>query len=146
MIATGVVFLDAVTKTLGWALLPPTGRALLRGVDLRIFVNTHGPFGIGPWWLALIASVAVLAVLVSHGTRERRSPFFSLLPSPVPLGLLLGGGLANLLERIIFGRTTDLLILGGLTAVNVADLAVGAGLTLLAASFFRTPRGCLWAS
>lgn len=46
-------------------------------------------------------------------------------------GALLGGAVSNLVDRVLFGAVRDFLVLGPVVA-NLADLAVLAGLALLA--------------
>lgn len=125
LLALGVVLVDAVTKLLGRGAFPQGGIAVVPGMVLRVVDNPRGPFGLGPLWLTIVASLTVLVIVIRH--RYLLPAAYSLLPR-VGLGLLLGGGLANLGERLLFGRTTDLLVLGNLTALNVADLAILAGL------------------
>lgn len=66
------------------------------------------------------------------------------LPTPWALGLLLGGAVANLLDRLMDGRVTDFLDLGVGTyrwaTFNFADvfIVVGVGL-LLVASYRHSP-------
>ncbi len=103
---------------------------LLPGLVLHVTENLRGPFGLGPLWLAVAASLVVLFVVV-------RRPF-SFLNFPFSIrsaafALLVGGGLANLGERLLFGRTTDLLVVANRTALNVADLVILIGLLWLLA-------------
>ena len=46
------------------------------------------------------------------------------------LGLLLGGALGNLGERILFGRVTDFIAIEGFAVINLADIAIILGLAL----------------
>lgn len=125
-LAVTVVLLDAVTKVSGWAWLPREGIALLPGVNLRVFINTRGPFGVGPVWIAILASLAaLLAIARGYGERKRH------VSTSLAWSLVFGGGCANVGERLLFGRTTDLVTLGERTAVNLADLAILFGSALL---------------
>ncbi len=126
--ALAVALLDVVTKLLGRALLPADGVFLLPVLALRVVDNVRGPFGLGPLWLTIVASMVVLLLL----GRRQLSPAFPLSRFPTAAaGLLLGGGVSNLAERLFFGRTTDLLDIGRLTAINLADVAILVGLALL---------------
>lgn len=104
---------------------------LAPGVVLRVFENDRGPFGVGSLWLALVASLVVLLIFVRGSSRlTTHDP----RPQRTALALVLGGGLANLGERMLFGHTTDVLWVASLTALNVADLAILGGLATLALS------------
>lgn len=46
------------------------------------------------------------------------------------LGLVMGGGLSNLIDRAADGRVLDFISLFGVLSINVADIAVAAGLLL----------------
>jgi len=62
---------------------------------------------------------------------------------PVALGLLIGGSLANLIDRIRLGHVTDFLDLRFWPAFNLADtfIVVGVGILLVAlVSAERQPR------
>lgn len=122
--AASVVFLDVLTKLAARALLNTNEVQLLPGVTLRVMENSRGPFGLGPLWLALVASFLVLVALSRH-RHALRPPRATLHLS---LGLLLGGGVSNFAERLLFSRTTDLLVLGNLTALNAADVSILLGL------------------
>lgn len=119
-----VIGLDVLTKLAARAVLNTNGVQLLPGIVLRVVENSRGPFGLGPLWLTLVASLIVLAVVsgnhrVFHASRS--TPHLG-------LGLLLGGGVSNLAERALLSRTTDLVALGNLTALNIADVSILLGL------------------
>lgn len=101
------------------------------GLVLRVFENAGGPFGLGPLWLAILGSIVALALLARRSGRSDRPQ------TSWPLALLAGGGIANLGERLFFGHTTNLLVIGAATALNLPDLAILAGLLFL---LTRRPR------
>lgn len=49
----------------------------------------------------------------------------------VGFGLIIGGGLANLIDRLCLGSVRDFFFSGFLPAFNLADLAIGIGTVLL---------------
>jgi lipoprotein signal peptidase len=51
---------------------------------------------------------------------------------PVGAGLLLGGALANLVDRAVLGSVRDFIVIGHAVVVNVADIAVAVGLVVYA--------------
>jgi len=103
--------------------------------DLKLSYNTGAAFGIMPNWapLFIIAGlVAIFAIVRLRGTRSS-SPALS-----VGLGLLLGGAIGNLIDRLASrtGEVTDFLSLhlrlGDRTYVwptfNVADIGIVGGI------------------
>jgi signal peptidase II len=73
--------------------------------------------------LALLALVVVLAYFATHA-RSRRLLW-------LPTGLILGGALGNLLDRLRAGSVTDFLQLPlGWPPFNLADLAIVLGVAL----------------
>jgi signal peptidase II len=57
----------------------------------------------------------------------------------VAAGLLAGGALGNLADRIRVDAVTDFVKVGAWPAFNLADVAVTAGVLLLALSYLREP-------
>lgn len=136
--AGGVFVFDVLTKILAQHVLPARGVILAPGLALRLFENTHGPFGVLPLWATVIVSVGVLLVWLRFVALRRNQPLDKV--SALGLGLLIGGGGANILERIVFQRTTDMLWLGERTALNVADVAILTALVLLLGRALRSAR------
>jgi signal peptidase II len=71
--------------------------------------------------LSLIATAAVLAILGFLAWAGAARPFVL-----VGFGLLIGGGLGNLVDRLRFGHVTDF-ILREDRAFNLADVAITLG-------------------
>jgi signal peptidase II len=98
-------------------------------VALRLAENPGVAFSLGadaPDGVVTVVTtlaVGLLAVMAARGVLE----------PPVAAGLLLGGGLGNLLDRLGDGTVTDMIDLGWFPSFNVADIAlnVGVGLVLL---------------
>jgi len=89
--------------------------------------------------IALLTSVAVLWMLWFFARSGSRHPVL-----PTALGLLVGGSLSNLADRLRLGHVTDFLDLSWWPSFNLADTFICVGvaillLTLLAAD--RAPRG-----
>jgi lipoprotein signal peptidase len=118
--AVGVVFLDATTKILAGALasrqlatafiVPTQNRDFSLGVVSAPFPITSVMAGLG------ILCLGGYTMWQAH----RRK-----VPGWVP-GLLIGGAVANLLDRILFGAVHDWLYLPKVV-LNLADLAVLVG-------------------
>ena len=53
----------------------------------------------------------------------------------ISLGLLLGGAVGNLVDRVLMGRVTDFIDIGAWPIFNLADSAIVTGITILIALF-----------
>lgn len=147
-VAVLVLLIDVLTKHSVRRFLSYERWDIAPGISFRLFENTRGPFGIAPVELAAVIGAGVLLLWIWLSFRmfdERRG----WIP-PIAVGLLLGGGLSNGLERVLAGRTTDIVWLGERTALNVADAAILSALVLLcivtARGFMRPKRTGDWKS
>jgi signal peptidase II len=109
--------------------------ALNRGVAFSMFRDLAG----GRWILTIVAFAAFFLVL--HYLRKTEVGQTRL---HVALGLVGGGALGNLADRIIYGAVTDFVIvdldvwpLDPWPAFNVADAALVVGVGLMALDMFR---------
>lgn len=128
-IAAVVVILDRVTKH-----LVVTGIAvgdvhqLLPGVQLVDDRNSGVAFsflsGGGP--LVLILTLVALAALLAYFARHAGRPWLWL-----PTGLLVGGAVGNLIDRLASGSVTDFIKLPHWPAFNVSDMAITFGVIAL---------------
>lgn len=143
-IAALVYLADRLSKI--WAERSLAGRPpmeLIPGVlQLNFTTNSGGAFSIGgsaPWVFAG-ATVVVAAVIVVASTRLTRPAI------AVGLGLVLGGALGNLTDRIVRGpglrgRVVDFVDLHVWPVFNAADSAIVVGaLVLLIASLAQRSR------
>ena len=92
-------------------------------------VNTGGAFSFfrgGGMVLAAIAALVCIGLLVPY-RRLGGSP----LPVRVALGLILGGAMGNLLDRVRLGYVVDFVDLRWWPVFNLADSAVVVGVALL---------------
>lgn len=128
IVAALTIIVDLGTKVWARAALAD-GAIDLGWVALRLAENPGVAFSLGasaPAWLVItITSGAVVAIAVMA--------MRGVLHPPAAAGLLLGGGLANLFDRLADGTVTDMIDLGWFPSFNVADVAlnVGVGLVLL---------------
>ncbi|OGO07138.1 MAG: hypothetical protein A2Z76_04445, partial [Chloroflexi bacterium RBG_13_56_8b] len=93
--------------------------------------NTGAAFGLFQGHalvIAIVASVAVVLVLFYVLWAHRRYPIFVGRLSWVALGLILGGIIGNLIERVCnlidplsFGGVTDFISVGWWPSFNIAD-------------------------
>jgi signal peptidase II len=136
LIAAGVVALDAVSKFLAVELLSGSGRVDVLGglFHLELYRNFAGPGGRFAGHVVLISLFTVLAVtvLAFAATRVRTRG------SAIAVGLLLGGGIGNGLDRLLrapgplHGGVVDWLkpsLDSG--SMNVADLAINAAVAVI---------------
>lgn len=131
LVAAAVVALDQVTKTLAVDRLSDGPVDVVHGaITLRLTLNSGGAFGIlqGLPGVFVAASVVVV-VLVFFWVRRLNRPGLI-----VPLGLMLGGGLGNVADRLFRdfgGRVVDFIDLHVWPVFNVADACIVSGILLL---------------
>jgi signal peptidase II len=138
--AGAVYLLDRVTKVLAEQRLegrPPI--ELLPGVHLTFTTNSGGAFSIGGGapLLFVMATVIVSGIIVATAHRHSHPM------TAVALGLVLGGALGNLTDRVLrgpafHGRVVDFVDIGPWPVFNVADSAIVVGAVLLAWSGLRS--------
>jgi signal peptidase II len=127
-VAVLTIAVDLGTKAWARAALAD-GAVDLGWVSLRLAENPGVAFSLGAnapvWVVSSVTTLAVvaLAIMAMRGT----------LHPPAAAGLLLGGGLGNLIDRLQDGTVTDMIDFGWFPSFNVADIAlnVGVGLVLL---------------
>ncbi len=97
--------------------------------------NTGVAFGLFPdqsglWTAFAIFGVCLLLFLIVflHG----RVHFLSTTPGKLSMGLILGGTVGNLIDRLRVGYVTDFIDVGIWPSFNVADSSVVVGALLLA--------------
>jgi signal peptidase II len=131
-----VLILDQVTKRLVDSGIPVGGQnKLVLGIELVHVRNTGVAFSLfaGGGALVLIFTLLALSLLVSYLARRPERPWLWL-----PTGLLIGGAIGNLIDRIFNGAVTDFIKLPLWPAFNVADTAITFGvLSLLWVLEFR---------
>jgi len=144
LVAACAATLDLVSKWLVFRALVEAGseiRIIAPYCILRTSTNTGGPFGIGAGspLVFLVASPLIIAVLFwmyAHTPASHRIEVFS-------LGLILGGAIGNLFDRIAFEEVRDFILIGGIPrdvggmwywpAFNLADAFLVVGVILYAA-------------
>lgn len=132
LLAVVVVVLDQVSKALVVDRIR-TGE-LIHVLGPLDFTHTHndgvafGLAGGGGILIILLASVALIAL----GFFIASAPASNL--TWVSGGLILGGAVGNLIDRVRLGHVTDFILLPGWPAFNLADCAITVGVVLLAIS------------
>lgn len=133
-----VVVLDQAAKALVSAkMFPGEEVGVLGPVGLTLSHNSGVAFGLasgGGTRLVLVTALA-LAVVGYLFWRDPTRPGMW-----VAAGLLAGGALGNLADRIRVDAVTDYIAIGSWPAFNLADVAVTAGVILLAYAYVREPK------
>jgi signal peptidase II len=134
-----VVVLDQVTKhAVVSGIAPGSVHKVIPGVQLVHVDNTGVAFSLfsGGGTIVLVITLLALAGLTGY---------FALRPGRrllwLPTGLLLGGAIGNMIDRVRAGAVTDFIKLPHWPAFNVADMAITLGVfTLLYAIEIGTRR------
>lgn len=131
LVAVGVyvIMLDQLTKDVVRTTLDPgQGLHLAGSLWIQPFQNpgiAGGAFAGDAVPAALVATFAVLGILLflaKHGAAGRSVT--------IGFGLLIGGGIGNLLDRLRAGYVTDFIVHGN-QAFNLADVAILAGTAVI---------------
>ena len=142
-LAGGVILLDQATKLLirnrfeQWS-----GDGPWQLLGLQLFLvhmpNTGMMMGLfqGAGTLITIFGLVIAGILVYFFPKIPRRNW----PARWGMGLLLGGILGNLIDRIFLGYITDFVLIDPLPVFNLADIAVYAGVILLAAGLLLDGR------
>ena len=130
-VAGAAVIADQVTKRIvSSALELGESRHVLGPLELHHVQNTGIAFGLFPraTSIVIVLTSAVIAwLLVVFARSGARHPVL-----PVGLGLLVGGSISNLADRIRLGHVTDFLDVDFWPAFNLADTFIVVGVALLA--------------
>ncbi|HSL97760.1 MAG TPA: signal peptidase II [Candidatus Deferrimicrobiaceae bacterium] len=135
-LAASITIVDQLTKAWLVSFLGPGQSTSVVGDLVRLVhaQNTGGLFGLLRGYavpFALLSLVAISAIVVFHA-KSGRSPLMTLA-----LGLLLGGAIGNLVDRLRLGHVVDWIDAGlgsfRWYTFNVADAAISTSLALLLA-------------
>ena len=83
----------------------------------------------------VLTALAVCWMLVYFARRGARHPVI-----PAALGLLIGGSVSNLVDRVRLGHVTDFIDFGWWPAFNLADSFIVIGVAILVAALFGADR------
>ena len=141
-VAFAAILADQVTKQLVTTQLALGESVHVVGpLEIRHVTNPGIAFGLFSTWataVTILTAAAVGWMLFYFARSGARHPVL-----PVALGLLVGGSLANLTDRVRLGHVTDFLDLRFWPAFNLADsfIVVGVAILLVAlVSAERQPR------
>ncbi len=134
-VAAVVVALDQATKT--WALHHAVRpRHVVWTLRLALTFNSGAAFGLGRGSTTLLVGGAVVLVVVLLGLGRRASRTANAW-SVAAMGLLLGGAVGNLVDRLVrqhHGAVIDFIDLRWWPVFNVADASITIGALLLVLS------------
>jgi signal peptidase II len=132
-----VVVLDQAAKAAIEAhLVPGQYVEVLGPLELTLSHNSGVAFGLasgGGTRLILVTALALALVAFVFARNPTRPGMW------VAAGLLAGGALGNLADRVRADAVTDYISIGSWPAFNFADVCVTAGVLLLAFSYMREP-------
>jgi signal peptidase II len=132
-----VVAIDQASKALVQSALVPGERvSVLPGLKLTDVHNKGIAFGLaggGGAGLIVLTVAALALILLAFARRPERPGLW------VAVGLLAGGAVGNLADRLRIDAVTDFVKLPVWPAFNLADVAIVAGVAGLALVYLREP-------
>ena len=138
-----VVAADQLSKF--WIRSYPEDHTIFQAGFFRIIhiKNTGASFGLfqdHSFVLTIVAIVGIALLLTYALFVYRRYPSLDNRLSRLALGLILGGTMGNLIDRLCFGGVTDFISIGIWPAFNIADSAIVVGAILFAYSLLSLAR------
>ena len=137
-LAVAIVVLDQITKYFATASLEyAIPVAVFPGFNLTLLHNTGAAFslfddqsGWQRWFFSVIAVAVSIGIVFWLKTLDGRQRW-----APIALGLILGGALGNLIDRVLLGYVVDFIQVyyqrWTWPAFNVADSAISVGAVML---------------
>lgn len=129
LVFAAVLALDQATKAVVRSSIPRGGSEnFFLGIDLVNTRNTGVAFGLlsgGGALVVVIIGIALVALVAYFATHAERPLLW------LPTGLLLGGAVGNLLDRVRGDAVTDFIDLPLWPPFNVADMAITVGVLSL---------------
>jgi signal peptidase II len=133
------VVADQVTKQIVVSQLALGDSVHVAGpLEIRHVTNPGIAFGLFSSWATIVTALTAVAVcwmLFYFARAGARHPVL-----PVALGLLVGGSLANLIDRVRLGHVTDFIDLRFWPAFNLADTFIVVGVAVLLAALVSAER------
>lgn len=88
-----------------------------------------------PQMLQYIGSAAILFLILFYGLKHLLKE--ESIGQAILLGLVLAGGVGNLIDRLMQGYVVDFIVLKPIPVFNVADIGITVGLALLFVTMMR---------
>ena len=138
VIALVVSALDALTKVWARHALATHAVHVLGSVWFRLQYNAGISFSVDHSGPLLTSVVTVIVAVVVFAIGLQAAPGWSALG----FGLLLGGGVANVIDRLAAQphQVTDFVAVGSFPVFNLADVAITAGFVVLLVAALRGDR------
>ena len=148
LVACAIVLVDQVTKYIVICSVPQGTRIDVLGVALRIshIRNSGAIFGVmrssGGYFTVFSLVAAIVLVVVLLLSRKARGLV------KVGMGLVLGGAIGNLIDRLRLGAVVDFVDIGVSDTVrwpsfNAADLAITLGVIFIVVCSLRSSAGSM---
>ena len=121
------VTVDLSTKTLAANVLEDRSIEIGGGLSLRLAHNTGAAFGLGntlPTLVVVAFTLGITVLIAALGWRGHLGP-------PILAGIVAGGALSNVLDRLVGGSVVDMIYLPWWPTFNVADIAITTGTAAL---------------
>jgi signal peptidase II len=138
-VAFAAIVADQVTKQIVVSSLELGESVHIVGpLEIRHVTNPGIAFGLFSSWataVTVLTAVAVGWMLFYFARSGARHPVL-----PVALGLLVGGSISNLVDRLRLGHVTDFLDLRFWPAFNLADSFIVVGVAILLAALVSAER------
>ena len=141
--ALGILLADQLTKA--WALqalvLGQTSPIIPGLFHLTLVLNPGVAFGLlgGVGWpITVIALALIVGLLLTTWRQEQPVAARPAWVTPLALGLIVGGAVGNLIDRLRVGRVIDFLDFRVWPVFNVADSAITVGAVMLALAWWRS--------
>ena len=138
-VAIAAVIADQVTKHVVTRTLPlDDSEHVIGPLSIHHVQNSGIAFGLfssATAGVTVVTGIAVLWMLVFFARSGSRHPVL-----PAALGLLIGGSLSNLVDRIRLGHVTDFIDLKYWPAFNLADSFIVVGVAILLAALVAADR------
>ncbi len=125
-VALSVLILDRISKFFVLKYIPLNSSINLKFFSLTHVLNTGTAFGFfrnGSLFFILFAAAVIIFLIVRYKT-------FAASLQPI-LGLVLGGALGNLSDRLVYGAVIDFIDFHFWPAFNVADSSITVAIVLL---------------
>jgi len=143
LIPVVIVVLDQVLKSIMTSWLGP-GNMFHRYDVIGTFAgfqyleNRGAAFGILPEQTELLTAIAIVIVVFAVDVmwKEARAN----VPAAVAIGMIVGGALGNIIDRVRLGYVVDFVAIGTYPKFNLADAMVTVGVVLLLWASFREER------
>jgi signal peptidase II len=138
LVIVGVLVVDQIVKAIVVGSIEPGERVeVLPFLDLVYVMNEGVAFGFlgdGSRQTVLLVTGAALLFVLAWFLRDPRRPW-----SWLAIGLLAGGAIGNLLDRVFRDAVVDYIDFPAWPSFNVADIAITLGAAILVLAAFAEP-------